>query len=170
MVALPGPPQEWSWWAQDEDFATLYALYLLAVAASAFGVAASILIRKELRRSAEDAASTPFRAYLKALVAYFVIQLFTNLVVFFSFTSWRCEHHNVQTTRAYDCDCERPNPTVAAVVGGAWEWLDGFRGWCAGDEGSFSENWLFIYGDKLCGNQSVRRVHPIILHEVISRR
>ena len=51
---------------------------------------------------------------------------------------------------------------MAAVVGGAWEWLDGFRGWCAGDEGSFSENWLFIYGDKLCGNQSVRRVHPII--------
>ena len=92
VVALPGPPQEWSWWAQDEDFATLYALYLLAVAASAFGVAASILIRKELRRSAEDAASTPFRAYLKALVAYFVIQLFTNLAVFLGFTTWRCEY------------------------------------------------------------------------------
>ena len=58
VVALPGPPPPMSWWAQDEDFATLYALYLLAVAASAFGVAASILIRKELRRSADDAAST----------------------------------------------------------------------------------------------------------------
>ena len=92
VVALPGLPPPMSWWAQDEDFATLYALYLLAVAASAFGVAASILIRKELRRSAEDAASTPFRAYLKALVAYFVIQLFTNLCVFLGFTTWRCEH------------------------------------------------------------------------------
>ena len=91
-MALPGPPQEWSWWAQDEDFATLYALYLLAVAASAFGTAASILIRRDLKRSAEDAASTPFRAYLKALVAYFVIQLFTNLAVFLGFTTWRCEH------------------------------------------------------------------------------
>ena len=91
VVALPGPPPPMSWWAQDEDFATLYALYLLAVAASAFGVAASILIRKELRRSAEDAASTPFRAYLRALVAYFVIQLFTNLCVFLGFTTWRCD-------------------------------------------------------------------------------
>ena len=36
------------------------------------------------------------------------------------------------------------------VVGGAWDWLDGFKGWCAGDEGSFSENWWFIYGDELC--------------------
>ena len=51
-------------------------------------------------------------------------------------------------TGAYDCDCESPNPTVADIVGGAWEWLDGFRGWCAGDEGSFSENWWFIYDDK----------------------
>ena len=45
------------------------------------------------------------------------------------------EHHNVQTTRAYDCDCENPNPTVADIVGGAWEWMSGFRGWCAGDHG-----------------------------------
>ena len=148
VVALPGLPPPMSWWAQDEDFATLYALYLLAVAASAFGVAASILIRKELRRSAEDAASTPFRAYLKALVTYFVIQLFTNLAVFLGFTTWRCEHHNVQTTRAYDCDCENPNPTVAAIVGGAWEWMSGFRGWCAGDQGSFSRHWGLIYRDE----------------------
>ena len=81
------------------------------------------------------------------------------------------EHHNVKFSRSYDCDCERPNPTVAAIVGGgAWEWLDGLKGWCAGDEGSFSENWSFIYGDELCGNQQVRRVHPMILHELISRR
>ena len=60
-------------------------------------------------------------------------------------------------TGAYDCDCESPNPTVADIVGGAWEWLDGFKGWCAGDEGSFSENWWFIYGDELCEiNQSFR--------------
>ena len=52
-------------------------------------------------------------------------------------------------TGAYDCDCESPNPTVAEiVVGGAWEWLDGFKGWCAGDEGSFSENWSFIHDDE----------------------
>ena len=136
-----------SWWAQDEDFASLYALYLLAVAASAFGVAASILIRRDFRRSAEDAASTPFRAYLKALVAYFVIQLFTNLAAFLGFTTWRCEHHNVQTTRAYDCDCECPNPRAADIIGGAWEWMAGFRGWCAGDEGSFSRNWQHIYDE-----------------------
>ena len=151
-IGLPGPPPYWSWWAQDEDFASLYALYLLAVAASAFGVAAALLIRREFRRSDEDAASTPFRAYLKALVAYFGIQLFTNLAVFFSFMTWRCEHHNVRTTRAYDCDCENPNLTVADIVGGAWEWLDGFKGWCAGDGGSFSENWWHIYGDGLCGS------------------
>ena len=146
-VGLPGPPPDWSWWAQDNDFASLYALYLLAVAASAFGVAAALLIRREFRRSDEDAASTPFRAYLKALVAYFGIQLFTNLAVFFSFMTFRCEHHNVRTTRAYDCDCESPNPTLADIVGGAWEWLDGFKGWCAGNEGSFSANWWHIYGD-----------------------
>ena len=91
-IGLPGPPPYWSWWAQDEDFASLYALYLLAVAASAFGVAAALLIRRDFRRSDEDAASTPFRAYLKALVAYFGIQLFTNLAVFCSFMTWRCEH------------------------------------------------------------------------------
>ena len=34
------------------------------------------------------------------------------------------------------------------VVGGAWDWLDGFKGWCAGDEGSFSENWSFIHDDE----------------------
>jgi len=147
-VGLPGPPEYFTWFAQDKDFASLYALYLLAVAASAFGVAASLLIRRDFRRSEEDAASTPFRAYLLALVAYFVIQLFTNLAVFCSFTAWRCEHHNVKFSRSYDCDCESPNPTVAAVVGGAWEWLDGFMGWCAGDEGSFSENWYFIYDDE----------------------
>ena len=45
----PGPAARMVWWAQDEDFATLYALYLLAVAASAFGVAASILIRRDLK-------------------------------------------------------------------------------------------------------------------------
>ena len=92
VVGLPGPPADWDWWTQDNDFASLYALYLLAVAASAFGVAASLLIRRDFRRSEEDAASTPFRAYLKALVAYFVIQLFTNLCVFLGFTTWRCEH------------------------------------------------------------------------------
>ena len=99
VVALPGLPPPMSWWAQDEDFATLYALYLLAVAASAFGVAASILIRRDLKRSAEDAASTPFRAYLRALVAYFVIQLFTNLAVFLGFTTWRCEHQRADDAR-----------------------------------------------------------------------
>ena len=104
VIGLPGPPQEFNWFAQDKDFASLYALYLVAVAASAFGVAASLLIRREFRRSDESAASTtPFRAYLRALVAYFVIQLFTNLVVFFSFTSWRCEHHNAKFSRAYQC-------------------------------------------------------------------
>ena len=148
-VGLTGPPPDWSWWAQDNDFASLYALYLLAVAASAFGVAASLLIRRDFRRSAEDAASTPFRAYLRALVAYFLIQLFVNLAVFFTFMTLRCEHHNVKYSRSYDCDCESPNPTVADIVG-AWEWLHGFKGWCAGDEGSFSENWWFIYGDELC--------------------
>ena len=52
-------------------------------------------------------------------------------------------------TGHYDCDCERPNPTVAEIVdGGAWDWLDGFKGWCAGDEGSFSENWSFIHDDE----------------------
>ena len=91
-MGLPGPPEYFTWFAQDKDFASLYALYLLAVAASAFGVAASLLIRRDFRRSAEDAATTPFRAYLKALVAYFVIQLFTNLAVFLGFTTWRCEH------------------------------------------------------------------------------
>ena len=104
VIGLPGPPQEFNWFAQDKDFASLYALYLVAVAASAFGVAASLLIRREFRRSDESAASTtPFRAYLRALVAYFVIQLFTNLVVFFSFTAWRCEHHNGKFSRAYQC-------------------------------------------------------------------
>ena len=92
MVGLAGPPQDLvSWWAQDEDFAILYALYLLAVAASAFGVAASLLIRRDFRRSEEAASTTPFRAYLKALVAYFVIQLFANLAAFLGFTTWRCE-------------------------------------------------------------------------------
>ena len=68
VVGLAGPPQDLvSWWAQDEDFAILYALYLLAVAASAFGVAASLLIRRDFRRSEEAASTTPFRAYLKAL-------------------------------------------------------------------------------------------------------
>uniref|UniRef100_A0A7S4A0I5 Uncharacterized protein n=1 Tax=Pelagomonas calceolata TaxID=35677 RepID=A0A7S4A0I5_9STRA len=149
-MGLPSyAPPYWDWWAQDNDFASLYALYLLAVAASAFGVAAALLIRRDFRRSDEDAASTPFRAYLKALVAYFVIQLFTNLAVFCSFMTWRCEHHNVQTTRAYDCDCESPNPTVADIVGGAWEWLDGFKGWCAGEKGSFSRNWPHVYGDEV---------------------
>ena len=148
VIGLPGPPQEFNWFAQDKDFASLYALYLVAVAASAFGVAASLLICREFRRSDESAASTtPFRAYLRALVAYFVIQLFTNLVVFFSFMTLRCEHHNVKYSRSYDCDCESPNPTVADIVGGAWEWLDGFKGWCAGNEGSFSANWWHIYGD-----------------------
>ena len=93
VVGLAGPPQDLvSWWAQDEDFAILYALYLLAVAASAFGVAASLLIRRDFRRSEEAASTTPFRAYLKALVAYFVIQLFANLAAFLGFTTWRCEH------------------------------------------------------------------------------
>ena len=103
VLGLPGPPPTFTWFAQDEDFASLYALYLLAVAASAFGVAASLLIRREFRRSAEDAASTPFRAYLKVIVGYFGIQLFTNCVVFFSFTAWRCEHHNVKFSRVYQC-------------------------------------------------------------------
>ena len=58
----------------------------------------------------------------------------------------------MQTTRAYDCDCENPNPTVAAIVGGAWEWMSGFRGWGAGDLGSFSRHWWHIYGDELCGS------------------
>ena len=93
VVGLAGPPHDLvSWWAQDEDFAILYALYLLAVAASAFGVAASLLIRRDFRRSEEAASTTPFRAYLKALVAYFVIQLFANLAAFLGFTTWRCEH------------------------------------------------------------------------------
>jgi len=169
-VGLPGPPQEMSWWAQDEDFMSLYALYLLAVAASAFGVAASILIRRDLKRSTEDAASTPFRAYLRALVAYFVIQLFTNLAVFLGFTTWRCEHHNVQTTRAYDCDCKNPNPTVADIVGGAWEWMSGFRGWCAGDHGSFSRNWPHVYGDELCGSHFSAMTRPCWLHRVVMNR
>ena len=103
VIGLPGPPQEFNWFAQDKDFASLYALYLLAVAASAFGVAASLLIRRDFRRSAEDTATTPFRTYLKVLVAYFLSQFFTNLVVFFSFTSWRCEHHNGKFSRAYQC-------------------------------------------------------------------
>ena len=95
---VPGPPQDLvSWWAQDEDFAILYALYLLAVAASAFGVAASLLIRRDFRRSEEAASTTPFRAYLKALVAYFVIQLFANLAAFLGFTTWRCEHHTARS-------------------------------------------------------------------------
>ena len=29
---------------------------------------------------------------------------------------------------------------------------------------------IAVGGDKLCGNQPVRRVHPTILHQVISRR
>ena len=104
VIGLPGPPQELTWFAHDNDFASLYALYLLAAAASAFGVAAALLIRREFRRSDESAASTtPFRAYLRALVAYFLSQFFTNLVVFFSFTSWRCEHHNGKFSRAYQC-------------------------------------------------------------------
>ena len=104
VIGLPGPPQELTWFAHDNDFASLYALYLLAAAASAFGVAAALLIRREFRRSDESAASTtPFRAYLRSLVAYFLIQLFTNLVVFFSFTAWRCEHHNGKFSRAYQC-------------------------------------------------------------------
>ena len=103
VVGLPGPPPYFTWFAQDKDFASLYALYLLAVAASAFGVAASLLIRRDFRRSAEDTATTPFRTYLKVLVAYFLSQFFTNLVVFFSFTSWRCEHHNAKFSRAYQC-------------------------------------------------------------------
>ena len=92
-VGLPSyAPPYWDWWAKDNDFASLYALYLLAVAASAFGVAAALLIRRDFRRSDEDVASTPFRAYLKALVAYFGIQLFTNLAVFLGFMTWRCGH------------------------------------------------------------------------------
>ena len=171
VVGLAGPPQDLvSWWAQDEDFAILYALYLLAVAASAFGVAASLLIRRDFRRSEEAASTTPFRAYLKALVAYFVIQLFANLAAFLGFTTWRCEHHNVQTTRAYDCDCENPNPTVAAIVGGAWEWMSGFRGWCAGDLGSFSRHWQLIYGDELCGSQFSAMTRPCWLHRVVMDR
>ena len=171
VVGLAGPPQDvMSWWAQDEDFAILYALYLLAVAASAFGVAASLLIRRDFRRSEEAASTTPFRAYLKALVAYFVIQLFANLAAFLGFTTWRCEHHNVQTTRAYDCDCENPNPTVAAIVGGAWEWMSGFRGWCAGDLGSFSRHWQLIYGDELCGSQFSAMTRPCWLHRVVMDR
>ena len=75
-----------SWWAQDEDFAILYALYLLAVAASAFGVAASPN-PTGFPPSEEAASTTPFRAYLKALVAYFVIQLFANLAAFLGFTT-----------------------------------------------------------------------------------
>ena len=74
------------------------------------------------------------------------------------------EHHNVQTTRAYDCDCENPNPTVAAIVGGAWEWMSGFRGWCAGDLGSFSRHWQLIYGDELCGSQFSAMTRPCWLH------
>ena len=54
----------------------------------------------------------------------------------------------MQTTRNYDCDCENPNPTVAEIIGGAWGWMSGFRGWCAGDHGSFSMNWWHIYGDE----------------------
>ena len=169
-IGLPGPPPDWEWWTQDEDFASLYALYLLAVAASAFGVAAALLIRREFRRSDEDAASTPFRAYLKALVAYFGIQLFTNLVVFFSFMTFRCEHHNVRTTRAYDCDCENPNPTVADIVGGAWEWLDGFKGWCAGDGGSFSENWWHIYGDGRVEVIFAAMTRPCLLRRAVRNR
>ena len=100
VVGLAGPPQDvMSWWAQDEDFAILYALYLLAVAASAFGVAASLLIRRDFRRSEEAASTTPFRAYLKALVAYFVIQLFANLAAFLGFTTWRCEHQRADDAR-----------------------------------------------------------------------
>jgi hypothetical protein len=37
---------------------------------------------------------------------------------------------------------------VAAIVGGAWEWMSGFRGWCAGDQGSFSRHWELIYRDE----------------------
>ena len=81
-------------------------------------------------------------------MAYFVIQLFANLAAFLGFTTWRCEHHNVQTTRGAATACENPNPTVAAIVGGAWEWMSGFRGWCAGDHGSFSRHWELIYGDE----------------------
>ena len=55
----------------------------------------------------------------------------------------------MQPTRAYDCDCESPNPTVADIVGGAWDWLDDFKGWCAGEKGSFSENWWHVYGDEV---------------------
>ena len=116
VIGLPGPPQEFNWFAQDKDFASLYALYLLAVAASAFGVAASLLIRRDFRRSAEDTATTPFRTYLKVLVAYFLSQFFTNLVVFFSFTSWRCEHHNAKFSRAYQC----VNQIVAFRRGRTW--------------------------------------------------
>ena len=80
------------------------------------------------------------------------------------------EHHNVQTTRAYDCDCENPNPTVAAIVGGAWEWMSGFRGWCAGDLGSFSRHWQLIYGDELCGSQFSAMTRPCWLHRVVMDR
>ena len=95
-------------------------------------------------------------------MAYFVIQLFANLAAFLGFTTWRCEHHNVQTTRAYDCDCENPNPTVAAIVGGAWEWMSGFRGWCAGDQGSFSRHWELIYGDEEARGRRARHATYIL--------
>ena len=37
---------------------------------------------------------------------------------------------------------------MADIIGGAWEWMAGFRGWCAGDHGSFSRHWELIYGDE----------------------
>ena len=127
-VGLPSyAPPYFSWWAQDKDFASLYALYLLAVAASAFGVAASLLIRRDFRRSDEDAASTPFRAYLKALVAYFRHPTSSRTSPSsFSFTTWRCEHlcgNQNFTARSPTCvrtQASTPSTRCRSMFGGAW--------------------------------------------------
>ena len=127
-----GPPQEMSWWA-IRDSRELYALYLPAVVASAFGVATDLDPRDlKTPRTRADAVRPP------RLSCHFVIQLFTNLAVFLGFTTWRCEHHNADD--APSTGLQKSEPDCGGYRRRRVEWMSGFRGWCAGDHGSFSRN------------------------------
>lgn len=96
-LGMPGLPAEQE---NDDNFTTLFVLYVLAVAVSCVGAVVSSRMILRLRRSGTY-HSPHYRGYLRALVLYFLMQTLLNFCSALAFVENRCHYHNVDLRRPH---------------------------------------------------------------------
>jgi len=90
----------------DANFGPLYTWYIFATAASAVGAAFSFsLYQKILSVGQYGSGQQKYNAYVRALCAYFAIQLLINFITCIAFIENRCHFHNIDMSRYDDTKC-----------------------------------------------------------------